>query len=89
MDLKALREQRAKLIADARAISDKATSESRGLSPEEVESQRKMLADARLVVEQLRNGEELEAEERSLSATLPESVRPESRGKKGEEAKSG
>jgi HK97 family phage major capsid protein len=75
MDPKALREQRAKLIADARAIAEKAAAETRGLSPEEVASQRKMLDDAKLLTEQIRNAEELEAEERALAASLPESQR--------------
>jgi HK97 family phage major capsid protein len=72
MDLKALREQRAKLIADARGILDNADTEKRGLSAEEVESQNKMLADARRVGETIRNAQEIEAEERG---TIPESQR--------------
>jgi len=79
--LKELREKRAKLISDARAILDKADSEKRGLSPEEVESQRKMLDDAKALVEQIRNLEELETEERALASSLPESQRTESRSK--------
>lgn len=75
MDLKGLREQREKLIADARAIHDKAVAEKRGLSPEEVESQRKMLDDAKAIVANIRNLEELEAEEAALRASLPESQR--------------
>src|SRR5262245_28699433 len=75
MDLKALREQRAKLIADARAIIDKAETQKRGLSPEEVESQRKMLDDEKALVQQIRNAEELEQEEAALRSSLPESQR--------------
>lgn len=75
MALKDLREKRAKLIADARAIVDKAEAEKRGLSPEEVTSQSAMLADARGLVGQIRNEEELEQEERDIRASLPESQR--------------
>lgn len=75
MALKDLREKRAKLIADARAIVDKADAEKRGLSPEEVTSQRAMLNDARALVDQIRNEEELELEERDIRASLPESQR--------------
>lgn len=75
MALKDLREKRAKLIADARAIVDKADAEKRGLSPEEVTSQRAMLTDAKALVEQIRNEEELEQEERDIRASLPESQR--------------
>lgn len=78
MNLKALRERRAKLIADARAVLDKADGETRGLSPEEVVSQTAMLADARQVALTIRNAEEIELEERGL---IPESQREE-RGKK-------
>lgn len=79
MNLKALREQRAKLIADARAIVDQAEAEKRGLSPDEVASQRKMLDDAKALIAQIRNGEELEAEEAALRSTLPESQRTDTR----------
>jgi len=72
MNLKALRERRAKLIADARAVLDKADAETRGLSPEEVVSQTAMLADARQVALTIRNAEEIELEERGL---IPESQR--------------
>ena len=79
MDLKALRESRAKLIADARAILDKADTEKRGLTPEEVQTQAKMLVDARALGATLRNAEELEVEERG---TIPESQRDEPKDKK-------
>lgn len=77
MEAKALRERIEKLISDARAISDKAEKENRGLSAEEVESQRKMLDDAKLAKAQLRNAEELATEEAALRASLPESQRTE------------
>lgn len=83
--LKDLRESRAKLIADARAIVDKADAEKRGLSPEEVESQRKMLDDAKVYVGQIRNAEELETEERAIAASLPESQRTEERTREDRE----
>lgn len=72
MDLKALRESRNKLIADARAVLDKADTEKRGLTPEEVTSQSAMLADARRIGDTIRNAEEIEAEERGI---IPESQR--------------
>lgn len=75
MDLKALRESREKLIHDARAILDKADSEKRGLSPDEVESQKKMLADARALKDTIAAAEEQEQEEREIRASLPESQR--------------
>lgn len=87
MDPKALREQRAKLIADARAISDKAAAETRGLSPEETESQTKMLAEARGLVSQIQNAEELAREEADLRASLPESQRTEKRGEEKSETR--
>jgi HK97 family phage major capsid protein len=87
--LKDLREQRSKLIADARAINDKADTEKRGLSADEVESQRKMLDDAKNLVAQIRNAEELEEEEAALRASLPESQRTEKREQKPEAGERG
>lgn len=81
MNLKALRERRAKLIADARAVLDKADAESRGLSPEEVASQTAMLADARSTALTIRNAEEIEVEERGL---IPESQRETPKAKKSD-----
>lgn len=80
MDLKALREKRNKAIADARAVLDKADTEKRSLTAEEVDSQGKMLADAKALGVQLRQAEELEVEERGI---IPESQRVET-GKKPE-----
>jgi hypothetical protein len=77
MNLKTMREQRAKAIADARAILDRAETEKRGLSAEEITSQNAMLADARRIGETIRNAEEIEAEERGA---IPESQRTEQRG---------
>ena len=74
MDLKTLREKRAKLIADARAILDRADKETRDLTGEEVASQRQMLDAAKALAGQIRNTEDLEADER---ITLPETQRPE------------
>ena len=73
-DLKVMRESRAKLISDARAILDKADTEKRGLTPEEVQTQSRMLVDARALGATLRNAEELEVEERGI---IPESQREE------------
>lgn len=74
MDLQKLREKRNKAIADARAVLDKADSEKRSLTAEEVESQGRMLADAKSLGVQLRQAEELEIEERGI---IPESQREE------------
>jgi HK97 family phage major capsid protein len=80
MNLKSLREQRAKLIADARAVLDTADAATRGLSPEEVISQTAMLADARRLAVTIRNAEEIELEERGL---IPESQRSAEKPKGG------
>jgi HK97 family phage major capsid protein len=77
MNLKTMREQRAKAIADARAILDRAETEKRGLSAEEITTQNAFLADARRIGETIRNAEEIEAEERGA---IPESQRTEQRG---------
>lgn len=73
MAAKDLREKRAKLLTDARAISTRAEQEKRELTAEEVASQRKMLDDARIAGDELRNMEDLEREERNPS--FPESQR--------------
>lgn len=72
MDLKDLREKRNKAIADARAVLDKADTEKRALTPDEVVSQGKMLDEARSLGATLRQAEELEVEERGV---IPESQR--------------
>jgi HK97 family phage major capsid protein len=77
MNLKTMREQRAKAIADARAILDRAETEKRGLSAEEITTQNAFLADARRIGETIRNAEEIEAEERGA---IPETQRTEQRG---------
>jgi HK97 family phage major capsid protein len=81
MNLKDLRERRARLIAEARAVLDKADAEKRGLSPEEVVSQTAMLADARQIALTIRNAEEIEVEERGL---IPESQRETPKSKKSD-----
>src|SRR3990167_9593965 len=75
MTAKELREKRAKLIADARAIRDRADQEkpARDLTAEEIGTQATMLADARRLGDELRNLEELEKEENLT--TLPETQR--------------
>ncbi len=78
MTAKELREKRAKLIADARAIRDRADEAKRELTAEEIDQQRKMLDDAGRLGQELRNLEELEREE-SLS-TLPETQRADGAG---------
>jgi HK97 family phage major capsid protein len=74
MDAKTLRDNRAKLISDARAILDRADAEKRSLTSEELASQTAMLADAKTAGATLRNLEEVELEERG---TIPESQRDE------------
>src|SRR3990167_1448998 len=73
MDAQTLREKRAKLIADARAIRTRADQEKRDLTAEEIQQQAKMLADAKLVGDELRPLEQREQEESIPS--FPESQR--------------
>ena len=73
MTAKELREKRAKLIADARAIRATADEAKRDCTKEEIDQQTRMLADAGLLGQELRNLEDLEREE-NLS-TLPETQR--------------
>lgn len=72
MDAQTLRDKRAKLIADARAIRTRADQETRDLTAEEIASQTAMVADAGRYAEELRTLEALEREERT---TLPDSMR--------------
>ena len=82
MDAKTLREKRTKLIEDARAIRTRADEAKRDLTTEEIGQQGAMLADAKRLVDELRNLEELEREEAIPS--LPESQRGKSKEEQDE-----
>ncbi len=75
MTLKELREQRAKLIADARAIYDLARSETRDLTPEEGAEADRMMNEAAAVKDKIADEERrltLEREEAELAAERQE-----------------
>lgn len=76
MNPKALREQRAKLVADFRAIYDRAEAEKRPLNDAELAQARSINDDIARLKQQIDLAEQLEAEERSL---VPETQR-ETRG---------
>ena len=67
MDPKQLREQRAKLIAEARALVEKATAESRDMTSDEDAQFDKMLAEAESLKVKFDRAEKLEVEERDLA----------------------
>lgn len=73
MTAQELRDKRAKLIADARAIRTRADEAKADLTAEQIAQQSAMLADAARFVDELRNLEALEKEEAIPS--LPESQR--------------
>lgn len=75
-EMKALREQRQKHIADARALNDTGTKE-KPLSAEDDAKVKKMLADSRAIGERLTREEELAREEAVGAGALPESQRTE------------
>lgn len=76
MDLKGLRDQRNKLVADMRLVIDRADAEKRGLTSDENAKLAAMRADANNLRDSILNIEELDAEER---AAVPESQRSEQR----------
>ena len=67
MDPKQIREQRAKLIADARGLVEEATAESRDMTSDEDSQFDKMLADAEALKAKIDRAEKLEVEERDLA----------------------
>lgn len=75
-----LREKRGKIIADARAILDKADAEKRLLNADEKKSYDAMLADAAVLKEDYERREALEAQEREIATSnrkdRPEPIRP-------------
>jgi HK97 family phage major capsid protein len=75
--LKELMEQRAKLVADARALNEKAESEKRALTTEEQTNFDKMLADAEGIKARIDQQQRLEAEERDLERSNGRKVDPE------------
>ncbi len=76
MDLKGLREQRNKLVADMRSIIDRADAEKRGLTADENAKLAAMRTDAANLRDSILNIEEIDGEER---AAVPESQRQEPR----------
>ena len=68
-----LREQREKLIADARAIQDRADAEKRAQTADELTNMRTLLAEAKALTDQITAREELAEQERLTGA--PESQR--------------
>lgn len=83
MDVKELRGQREKLVADMRAVIDKADTEKRGLNAEENEKLAAMRTDALNLKSTIANLDEIDAEERAI---VPESQRQEKRTKEEETA---
>lgn len=77
MTVKEMREQRAKLIADARALLDLADNEKRELSDEENVQYDAIMDDAAKVKGQVVREEALEAEERDLAAVQNPGHRPD------------
>ena len=69
MTIKELREKRAKLIADARAMLDAADKEKRELTTEEQTRWDGLMAESDTVKRQLVQRERLEAEERTLATS--------------------
>lgn len=75
MKLADLRSQHGKLVADMRAVIDRADADKRNLTSDETESLRKMKIDAAAVKEHIATVSEIEEEERFIGA--PESQRME------------
>lgn len=92
MTLQELRDKRAKLIADARALLEKAKKESRGLSTEEQTNYDKMLKDQDDLRTQIKNEETIAEAERDAAAAATRDApdagkdnRDDKSGKKGKE----
>lgn len=81
LNSKTLREQRAKLIADARSIHGRAESDKRDMSGEESRSFDTMMADADKMMADIERIEKLESAERSLSATNGRQTDPSEPGR--------
>lgn len=75
MRIRELRDQRAKLLVDMRALVDKAETENRNLTDDEKAALRQMEADHAALGERIQRLEDLEAEERAARTTVPESQR--------------
>lgn len=79
-DLKSLREERAKLVADCRALTDKAETEKRSLTTEEDAQYSKMFDKADALRKQIDREIELREAERTLTETREQEQRNEGRG---------
>lgn len=79
-DLKSLREERAKLVADCRALTDKAEAEKRSLSTEEDAQYSKMFDKADELRKQIDREIELREAERTINETRDREQRTENRG---------
>lgn len=73
--VKTLREKRAKLIADARAIMDRADAESRSMTSDESTQFDTIMADAETLAAEFTRAERLETEERALGESRGRIVR--------------
>lgn len=82
MTIQEMKEARAKLIADARAIADKVEGEKRAPTQEEIDTGGRMIDEAIALKGQIDQRERLEAQERELR----ESARPEFRATVGGDA---
>lgn len=79
-DLKSLREERAKLVADCRALTDKAETEKRSLSTEEDAQYSKMFDKADELRKQIDREIELREAERTINENRDREQRSENRG---------
>ena len=71
-----LRESRAKLVADARAVLEAAEKENRDLNAEERGRYDRMFADVGTLKDRITRAEAVEAEERLLAEPMPRKVEP-------------
>ena len=74
-DLKSLREKRGKLIADARAIVDKADTEKRAMTAEETAQYDRLFGEADTVRQQIDREVELREQERAIEETAEDEAR--------------
>jgi len=77
MKLRELRQKRAEVIAQARAILDKADGENRAITAEEQSAYDALAAQAENMQADIARREALETEERELAATIGEPIRPD------------
>lgn len=77
MTIQELRQQRAKVIADARGLVDKADGEKRGLNPDEQKIYDALMVQVRDMAADITRREELHQAERELAESVNEPNRPE------------